>query len=744
MPCATRVDGGAVTKTSGARERIWLVTCALPGARASQRVLTESAIRHGGIQETVAWHLPKLKALEPFRRHPQLLATSNLELGLWKPAIILDQLRRVPDGDVVVYHDVGRGYWGDYAFRNNLAPIWEWAIRRNGGVLPGVWLPEDGPNTRWTTRYCFQQMQCDSEAFWVGPQIGTTFSVWQRNDRVMDLVSSWLDNCVQIYSSQRPEGTEPANFPDFIRDRGAQSILTNLANREKIECFGRPFESTAEPGHPGWPPIPASEIDNLLGRTVRAQKLELGDRAAPQGFDRPPVSGPMALFTSIPPRLNRSIHGFAIGEHYQMECVKSWRAAGFDVYSIHHQDELQDVPRLEGVEYVGVERSAEDDSDRKPSMRAILRVAQNAGTAIVGIINSDIFLVDLPSWTDVIRREIEDSVIVFSRYDTNDIDRTLTAFAPWGFDLVFLDPKYIDKLTYCGMRIGETYWDYWLPLWCYFAGAKIKHVDDFLVLHLDHQMVSNLRFREYALRLLDLLEREAGTRKAQPAACRLTEFYDYCTYRFKVEAARLQTDDRSSSRFLGEIFNPTVWFGIYRLLRDGRIAIFVKEHPHHRLLSAVVLRTIKHGHHVKELLNFAPSIENLAAHIQEIEADRAERLRSIETLSAYIQEIEADRAERLRSIETLTAHIQEIEADRAERLRSIETLTAHIQKIDADRAERLRLVEDLSHKISELGNRKLWRKLKRVARDARSYLIHFSANFTRRRKPGPVDGEQRR
>jgi hypothetical protein len=126
-----------------------------------------------------------------------------------------------------------------------------------------------------------------------------------------------------------------------------------------------------------------------------------------------------------------------------------------------------------------------------------------------------------------------------------------------------------------------------------------------------------------------------------------------------------------------------------------------------------------------------------------LHSEAAARLTIIERLEAELRNSLA----RNQELEALTARIEEIEADRAERLRMIETLTAHIQEIDADRAERLQLVEDLSYKVFDLEqrweNRKLRRKLERAVRGAHSRIIRFPAIFTARRKAGSLDGEQK-
>ena len=68
---------------------------------------------------------------------------------MWKPYIILAQLKKIRDGDWVVYSDVGKKH--PYAIFHRLHEFMNWANANNGGIFPGVYIPEwdrtaDGPS----------------------------------------------------------------------------------------------------------------------------------------------------------------------------------------------------------------------------------------------------------------------------------------------------------------------------------------------------------------------------------------------------------------------------------------------------------------------------------------------------------------------------------------------------------------------------------------------------------------------
>src|SRR5262245_47217035 len=101
-------------RNGAARPRAWLASFALPAQERSQQHLLDSAVALGEFAAIRPWSLTLLQQRETARHYPRFAALlSDPALGLWRPAVILEQLRQVADGDVVLYHDAGQGYWGD-------------------------------------------------------------------------------------------------------------------------------------------------------------------------------------------------------------------------------------------------------------------------------------------------------------------------------------------------------------------------------------------------------------------------------------------------------------------------------------------------------------------------------------------------------------------------------------------------------------------------------------------------------
>jgi hypothetical protein len=223
-----------------------------------QRALNKSAPA-AGVTECVAWTPTELKATEFYRTHQDVLdAERGYGYWLWKPYIIRRELERAKAGDFVVYYDVGRT-WLPHRISRPLAPLLDWCERHNGGLLPGVYLPEYGPNRKWTKRECFVLMGCDEPAYWDHPQIQATYSVWQKSERAETLVDEWLNWCTTPgVLTDDVALPHVENFQDFVDHRHDQSVWTNLVIKHGIRCYGDPEV-----------PLPGSkDIDNLIDRIL--------------------------------------------------------------------------------------------------------------------------------------------------------------------------------------------------------------------------------------------------------------------------------------------------------------------------------------------------------------------------------------------------------------------------------------------------------------------------------------------
>jgi hypothetical protein len=242
--------------------KIRLVTFASDGFHAQQAYLNKSA-RNSGVTEFAPWSEREIKTTDFYETHKAILDVKRgVGYWLWKPYIIRRELDSLKDGDFVLYYDVGRPSI-PHRISRPLDPLLGWCERKNGGMLPGVYAPEYGRNAKWTKRECFILMGCDERMYWDYPQIQATYSVWQKSRHSETFVDEWLSwCCVPGMLADETTHPGPSNFPDFVDHRHDQSVVTNLALRRGVTCFGDPNEKV-----PG-----SKDINNLVDLIVGRYK----------------------------------------------------------------------------------------------------------------------------------------------------------------------------------------------------------------------------------------------------------------------------------------------------------------------------------------------------------------------------------------------------------------------------------------------------------------------------------------
>jgi hypothetical protein len=240
------------------RRQIKLLTFASGPFLTQQSALNKSAPA-GGVTECVAWTQSELKTTEFYRDYRDILdAGRGCGYWLWKPYLIRRELELLKSGDFLIYYDVGRP-WMPHRISRPLSPLLDWCERQNAGMLPGVYVPEHGPNTKWIKRECFVLMECDQPAYWHHPQVQATYSVWQRTDQSLTLVDEWLKWCTTPgILTDDVALAHVRNFPDFVDHRHDQAVITNLVIKHGIKCYGSP--DVELPG--------AKDIDNLVDRIL--------------------------------------------------------------------------------------------------------------------------------------------------------------------------------------------------------------------------------------------------------------------------------------------------------------------------------------------------------------------------------------------------------------------------------------------------------------------------------------------
>lgn len=157
----------------------------------------------------------------------------------WKPWAILEAAKHSRDGDIILYHDCGKGLKYKNFFRPN--NIIKYA--RVNGAMPGVLVPHHGRNKKWTHLECFKIMGCDSEEYFDSSQVQASISAWRVDKNSRQFLEEWLEYCTNLDVIQSvPENLKKSQMPDFVAHRYDQSVLTNLVIKNKLKPVLPSFE----------------------------------------------------------------------------------------------------------------------------------------------------------------------------------------------------------------------------------------------------------------------------------------------------------------------------------------------------------------------------------------------------------------------------------------------------------------------------------------------------------------------
>jgi hypothetical protein len=144
----------------------------------------------------------------------------------WKPLIIYDSMKKVNDGDFILYHDVGRSCY-NFDINYEIHPLVKDIKENYAGI--GV---AKGPfkHKEFCKRDAFYYMGCDEKACWDLNQLSATWSFWEKAELPKKILMDWLKWCFHEKEiiTDLPNKCGLPNLPEFKDNRHDQTILTNL------------------------------------------------------------------------------------------------------------------------------------------------------------------------------------------------------------------------------------------------------------------------------------------------------------------------------------------------------------------------------------------------------------------------------------------------------------------------------------------------------------------------------------
>lgn len=200
----------------------------------SRARLNESAVRHG-IENILSWDFEEIRSTPFYTQHRAILdQPRGMGYWLWKPFILLEALKGLSDGDIVIYSDSG------IEILAPLDPLLKICRDDQPLLLFGN---GDLINAAWTKRDCFILMDCDRPGFWNGPVCDAAFLLVRRSPFTLSFLQEWLKFATdQRILTDLPNTSGKRDLPDFISHRHDQSILSLLAQKYQVPLYRMPTQ----------------------------------------------------------------------------------------------------------------------------------------------------------------------------------------------------------------------------------------------------------------------------------------------------------------------------------------------------------------------------------------------------------------------------------------------------------------------------------------------------------------------
>jgi hypothetical protein len=106
--------------------------------------------------------------------------TKGIGYWLWKPFIILESMKDLNEGDIVIYSDCG------IEITDRLDTLMSICSDKQPVLLFGN---GNFTNSMWTKRDCFVLMECDNEPYWKSPHCDAAFSMFRKSSQALQFLA---------------------------------------------------------------------------------------------------------------------------------------------------------------------------------------------------------------------------------------------------------------------------------------------------------------------------------------------------------------------------------------------------------------------------------------------------------------------------------------------------------------------------------------------------------------------------
>lgn len=214
--------------------RIKAVTFATDNFRERAEKLMESA-KKIGISDFKILTKEQLESDFYIKNKEILDKTRGAGLWLWKPYLILKELKKLGTDEKLFYLDAGRNsYWDLW---DTALYVFNHPVLTNQGFLLGPSIDHLGPIEMWTKRETLECMGVGEMQIKNIKMIQMNWSVWTNCEKSIRFLESWLYYCTNKICIMDENITETKNYKNFIDHRHDQSIASILAHKQKIEIL---------------------------------------------------------------------------------------------------------------------------------------------------------------------------------------------------------------------------------------------------------------------------------------------------------------------------------------------------------------------------------------------------------------------------------------------------------------------------------------------------------------------------
>ena len=215
-------------------------------------MLIKSAVKNG-IRNISSYSDLDFSTTSFYKEH-EAIASQPRGAGywIWKPYYILQHLKKLEEGEVLVYCDAGVRITEPL---DKLVDVFKEKLTKTGVMLfhnyQGVtYMPESmektdfnkttecRKNKYWAKRDVFILMGLNEERYWNSMQVEGCFAVFSKTDFSLKFVEEWLHwSCNEQVLTDLPNNCGKPNFPNFIMHIHDQAILALLAEKHNLELF---------------------------------------------------------------------------------------------------------------------------------------------------------------------------------------------------------------------------------------------------------------------------------------------------------------------------------------------------------------------------------------------------------------------------------------------------------------------------------------------------------------------------